>query len=139
MSKQDESTDLACIRDLLEAWASATRQGRKDQVLANHSADVLIFDVLAPMKYEGAEAYRRSWDEWQPETQGEGQFDLEDLSIVAGAEVAFASAFIRCGGTLPNGRKFEDLVRATFCLRKISGAWLVSHQHISKPIQMGGG
>jgi ketosteroid isomerase-like protein len=102
-------------------------------------ADVLIYDVLAPMKYEGAEAYRRSWDEWQPETQGEGQFGLEDLSITAGSDVAFATAFIRCGGTMPDGRRFEDLVRAPFCLQNISGAWRVAHQHISKPIQLGGG
>jgi ketosteroid isomerase-like protein len=99
---------------------------------------VLIYDVLAPMKYEGAAAYRQSWDEWQPDTQGEGQFDLEDLSVTAGADVAFAHGFIRCGGVLPDGKRFEDLVRATFCLRKASGTWKVAHQHISKPIQLAG-
>jgi ketosteroid isomerase-like protein len=64
---------------------------------------------------------------------------LEDLSITAGADLAFATAFIRCGGTLPEGRTFEDPVRATFCLQKQSGSRVVSHQHISKPIQFGGG
>jgi ketosteroid isomerase-like protein len=47
-------------------WASATRKGQRDDVLANHLPDVLIYDVLAPMKYEGAPAYRQSWDEWLP-------------------------------------------------------------------------
>jgi ketosteroid isomerase-like protein len=37
---------------------------------------------------------------------------------------------------LPDGKSFEDLVRATFCLRKDQGLWMVAHQHISKPIQM---
>jgi hypothetical protein len=41
---------LADIRSLLEAWADATRQNRKSEVPANHAADVLIYDVLAPMK-----------------------------------------------------------------------------------------
>jgi ketosteroid isomerase-like protein len=139
MTKPIESTDAVRIQALLEAWASATRQNRRSEVLANHAENVLIYDVLAPMKYEGAEAYRRSWDEWQPETQGEGQFGLEGLSITAGVDVAFATSFIRCGGTLPNGRSFEDLVRATFCLQKQSGSWVVTHQHISKTIQLGGG
>jgi ketosteroid isomerase-like protein len=98
-------------------------------------SDVVIFDVLSPMKYESAESYRRSWDEWQPEAQGEGQFDLEDLRVTAGTDVAFAYCFIRCGGTMPDGRSFEDLVRATFCLRKIEEFWKISHQHISKPLQ----
>lgn len=135
MKKTAVESDEARIRGVLEAWASATRQDRKSDVLANHSADALIYDVLPPMKYEGTEAYRRSWDEWQPETQGEGRFDLEELAITAGVDVAFATCFIRCGGTTPDGRTFRDLVRATICLKKAGGAWTVAHQHISKPFE----
>jgi ketosteroid isomerase-like protein len=132
------TTDEAQVRDLLQDWAFATRKGQRDRVLANHLPDVLIYDVLAPMKYEGAAAYRKSWDEWQPETQGEGIFDLQDLAVTAGEDVAFAHGLIKCGGVLPDGRRFEDLVRATFCLRKVAGSWKVAHQHISKPIQLKG-
>jgi ketosteroid isomerase-like protein len=121
------------VREVLDQWASTTRKGLLDEVLKNHTPNVVIFDVLPPMQYEGAAAYRQSWGDWQPETQGEGVFDLQDLRIVSGTDVAFAYGFIHCGGTLPNGKTFEDLVRATFCLQKIEGAWRVSHQHISKP------
>jgi ketosteroid isomerase-like protein len=127
-------SDEARIREVLEGWSAATAAGRLDEVLANHLPDVLIYDVLAPMQYEGVDAYRRSWDEWQPETQGEGHFAFEGLAVTAGADVGFAQGFIRCGGTTPDGRPFEDVVRATFCLRRIDGAWKVAHQHISKPI-----
>ena len=126
------------IRAVLDAWAKATRQNRNDDILKNHVPALVIFDVLPPMKYESAESYRRSWDDWQPETKEEGEFDLENLSVTAGTDVAFAHCFIRCGGTLPNGRSFQDLVRATFCLRKIDGAWMVSHQRISKPFPRAG-
>ncbi|NDP47586.1 MAG: ketosteroid isomerase [Sulfuriferula multivorans] len=110
----------------------------QDNVLTNHLPDVVIYDVLPPMKYESAESYRRSWGEWQPDAQGEVQFELQDLSVTAGAEVAFAHCFVKCGGTLPDGKTFEDLVRATFCFRKASGSWKVAHQHISKPFQSDG-
>lgn len=123
------------VRTVLEEWAAATRQSRRDDILKNHSANLMIFDVLPPMKYESAESYRRSWDEWQPDTQGEAVFDLEDLTITAGNDVAFAHCFIRCGGTLPDGKTFQDLVRATFCLRKVNGSWVVEHQHVSKPYE----
>jgi ketosteroid isomerase-like protein len=126
------------VRAVIEAWAAATRQNRTGDVLKNHVSDLVIFDVLPPMKYESAESYRRSWDGWQPETQGEAKFDLENLSVTAGADVAFAHAFIRCGGSMPDGRAFEDLVRATFCLRKFDRFWKISHQHISKPLQKPG-
>lgn len=123
------------VRTVLEEWAAATRQSRRDEVLKNHSANLVIFDVLPPMKYESAESYRRSWDDWQPDTQGEAVFDLENLTITAGNDVAFAHSFIHCGGTLSDGRTFQDLVRATFCLRKVNGSWMVEHQHVSKPYE----
>ena len=56
------------VRAVLEAWAKATRENRKDEVLKNHVPDLVIFDVLPPMKYDSAESYRRSWGDWQPET-----------------------------------------------------------------------
>jgi ketosteroid isomerase-like protein len=133
------NTDQEQVRQILEQWAKATRTNLRDEILKNHAPDVVIYDVLPPMKYEGADAYRRSWDDWQPDTQGEGQFDLQDLSIVAGADVAFAHCFIRCGGALPDGKTFEDLVRATFCLKKTGEAWRIEHQHISKPFKLPGG
>lgn len=127
-------TDEQAIHNILIAWGDNTRLDRKDDVLANHAADLLIYDVLPPMKYESAAAYRASWDEWQPETAGEGIFEFQDLKITAGSDVGFAHGFIRCGGTTPNGKKFEDTVRATFCLKKINGEWQVAHQHVSKPL-----
>jgi ketosteroid isomerase-like protein len=123
------------VHAILEEWAKATRQNRKDEILKNHVPDLVVFDVLPPMKYESAESYRQSWDDWQPETQGEGQFDLENLSVTVSTDLAFAHCFIRCGGTMPDGHTFQDLVRATFCLKQVDGTWKILHQHISKPIQ----
>ena len=123
------------VRAVLEEWPAATRQSRRHDVLKHHSANLVTFDVLPPMKYDSAESYRRSWDKWHPDTQGEAVFNLENLTITAGNDVAFAYSFIRCGGTLPDGRTFLDLVRATFCLRKVNGSWMVEHQHVSKPYE----
>ncbi len=123
----------AQIRALLHQWAEATRTGRQDEVLARHAPDVLVYDVLPPLQYDGADAYRRSWDEWQPETAGPGVFALHDLRVTAGADVAFAHGLLHCGYTTPDGRAVEDRVRATFCLRKAPDGWVVAHQHISMP------
>jgi ketosteroid isomerase-like protein len=126
------------VRTVLETWAKATRENRTGDVLKNHVPDLVVFDVLPPMKYDSADAYRQSWGDWQPEVQGEGQFDLENLMVTAGNDVAFAHCFIRCGGNTPEGRSLQDVVRATFCLCKVDGAWKVSHQHVSKPFQRSG-
>jgi ketosteroid isomerase-like protein len=135
MNPLDLSPDEAAIGSILEAWTKATREGRQEDVLKNHADQVLIFDVLPPMQYSSAAQYRASWDEWQPQVQDEMCFALEELQIVASPEVAFAHGILRCGGTLPNGKTFQDRVRATFCFSMKTGSWQIVHQHISKPIE----
>jgi len=125
------------IRKLIDRWAIATREGRKDDVLASHSEDALIFDTLPPLKYDTAAEYRQSLDKWWPDTaEGEGLFDLQGLKIIAGQDVAFAHAIVRCGGTTPDGHSFEDTVRLTHCLQKSNDQWLITHSHTSMPISI---
>lgn len=125
--------DEGLIRNLLDDWARATREGRDDEVLAAHANDVVVYDVLPPLRYTSASAYRASWDGWQPDVQGEMRFELEELEVRAGSDTAFAFGLLHCGGTLPDGQTFSDTVRATFCLGRIEGRWRVVHQHLSKP------
>jgi len=137
MNSSAHSADESAIRSVLDAWTRATREGRHDDVLTNHDEKVLIYDVLPPMKYSSASEYRKSWDEWQPDAQGEMRFELEDLEVAVGTDVAFAHGTLQCGGTLPDGRAFRDTVRATFYFSKKAGKWKVVHQHISKPYDRG--
>ena len=43
------NADEAAIRDVLEKWAEATRDGREEEILANHLDDLVLFDVLSPL------------------------------------------------------------------------------------------
>ena len=112
--------DEAAIRQVLNRWAEATREGRQDDVLAHHQDDLVIFDVLSPLRYTSAAQYRASWESWQPDARG-----------------AVLFALLQCGGTLPDGQTFSDTVRITFGLRKRDGQWKVAHQHVSRPIDRG--
>ena len=129
-----KTTDEVQIRKLINDWAKATREGDDDAVLSNHASDLLIFDVLAPLQYKGAEAYRKSWDEWRPtDDVDEALFEIHELGITAGETVAFAHCLIECGKK-PN----SDWVRTTFCLQKSDGKWMITHQHGSMPISRKG-
>lgn len=124
--KMDNKTEIS---SLLYNWADATQKGENDKVLSNHSSDVLIFDVLTPLQYKGADEYKKSWAEWQPEYQEESLFEIHELDITTSETVAFAHGLIKCGVSPKN-----DWVRATFCLLKTDDKWKITHQHISMPI-----
>jgi uncharacterized protein (TIGR02246 family) len=121
------------IRELIQRWATAVQVRNLDGVLADHSADVVMFDVPPPNEVRGLEAYRETWPpffEWL--SQG-AVFELETLEVTAGDDVAFATALLRCG--TPDGfRKDPDTrLRLTLGLRKEGGRWLIAHEHHSFP------
>ena len=125
--------DEAAIRKLVENWARAVRSQDLNGILANHSADMLMFDVPPPLQSQGIEAYRKTWDTFFSWSQDSGVFDITDMKITAGDEVAFVVALMRCACTEVNGDKTNLDFRLTIGLRKINGKWIVMHEHHSIP------
>ena len=51
----------AAIRELVESWARAVRAKDLNGILANHSTDMLMFDVPPPLQSKGIQAYKKTW------------------------------------------------------------------------------
>src|SRR5215472_5302264 len=99
----NSSNDEAEIRGLIENWAEAVRNKNLDGILANHSPEILMFDVPPPAQSKGIDAYKKTWDLFFGWSQDVGMFDIKELEITAGNDLAFATALMRCGGVEPNG------------------------------------
>lgn len=125
--------DEAAIRELVESWARAVRTKNLNGILANHSTDVLMFDVPPPLQSSGIEAYKKTWELFFSWSQDSGVFDITEMNITAGDDVAFVTALMRCAGTEKNGERIELEFRLTIGLRKIGGQWIVMHEHHSIP------
>jgi uncharacterized protein (TIGR02246 family) len=127
-------TDEEEIRELIERWAAAAHTGDLDAVLADHTRDIVMFDVPPPQQgARGIEAYRDTWPaffEWQARGS---TFDLLELDVTAGEDVAFAWALLRCGTPEENAAHPERRLRLTVGLRKEDGRWVVAHEHHSFP------
>ena len=134
MSATDNRTeDEAVIGDLVENWARAVQTKNLNGILANHSPDILMFDVTPPIQSNGIEEYRKTWDLFFSWYQDSGVFDIREMNITAGNDVAFVTALMRCAGTESNGDKTELDFRLTVGLRKIGERWIVTHEHHSIP------
>lgn len=57
-------------------------------------------------------------------------YQIRDLTITVGGDVAFCHSLIQLGGAL--------WFRSTIVLRKIGGEWLITHEHNSTPFYMDG-
>jgi ketosteroid isomerase-like protein len=96
-----------------------------------------MFDVPPPKAgLRGIEAYRETWPpffEWQK--QGAAVFEIVSLDVVAGADVAFAHALLRCGTAQELAKDPENRLRLTIGLRKQDGRWTIAHEHHSFPLE----
>lgn len=120
------------IRTLIERWADAVHRGDLDGVLADHTLDIVMFDVPPPHQgVRGLDAYRETWPpffQWQ--AQG-ALFEIESLEIIAGDDIAFAYALLRCGTERDFADNPHNRLRLTIGLRKRAGRWVVAHEHHS--------
>ncbi len=127
----DESPDEAAIRAQIEAWAAAVRRRDMAGILRNHAPDMIMFDVPPPLQLRGIDAYEESWPQFYDASPKPIKFDIVDLQITAGTDVAFAVALMRCAVT--EGGNVDLDFRLTVGLRKVDGQWLVTHEHHSIP------
>jgi uncharacterized protein (TIGR02246 family) len=125
--------DETLIRALIERWARAVHDGDMNGVLADHSDDIVMFDVPPPMDgVRGLDAYRETWPPFFTWQQG-ACFEIVSLDITAGEDVAFAYALLRSGTPDDLQADPENRLRLTLGLRKEHERWVVAHEHHSFP------
>jgi ketosteroid isomerase-like protein len=111
-------SDEQAIRDLFTGWVEAIQTQNLDGVVANHDSDIVMFDVPPP--YDGVRGMAEYRKSWQPffEWIGQGaKFELVELDVVAGADVAFAYALLRCGTPEGLNTNPDNRLRITVGLR----------------------
>jgi uncharacterized protein (TIGR02246 family) len=125
-------SDEATIRKLITDWAAAVHAGDLDSVLAEHDSDIVMFDVPPPYRgVRGMDAYRDSWPPFFEFQRQGASFDIEELDVTAGEDVAFAWALLRCGKPEEFEANPDNRLRLTIGLRKREGRWVVTHEHHS--------
>ena len=104
-----------------------------------YPADVVSFDVEPPLQHVGVAAKMKNWAKVFTVFQ-DPTYEVRDLMITAGDDVAFGHCFSRLDGTLKNGTATSGMwVRATFCFQKIDGNWLIAHDQVSVPLDIPSG
>jgi uncharacterized protein (TIGR02246 family) len=140
MTLQRTRTDhKTAIRKLLDGWATAARAGDLEGIMAAYAPDILSFDAIAQLQFKGVAAYRKHWEMCVEMCSGPMTFEIHDLGIEAGDDVAFAHYLLRCGGTGPDGKEQTGWMRVTVCCHNRSGRWLIAHEHFSVPFDMESG
>ncbi|WP_443751108.1 YybH family protein [Asticcacaulis solisilvae] len=128
----DTVKDEAAIRALVDAFVKAIRAKDVEGVMFAFAPDVVSFDLGPPLRH-GREDFR---GRWQALFEGHGpplDYDVSDLNIAVGGDVAFSHSLNRTSATP------ERWVRWTACYRRIDGWWRIVHEHVSAPVDVRAG
>ncbi len=135
MSEHTNNAEEIRIKHLLQAWADAVRRHDLPAILAHHEPDMVMFDLPPPLQCKGIEAYKETWALFFRYHKPGTAFDIQELAVTAGNDVAFAVAIMRCAPNASSNPADKDgfLFRLTVGLRKVEGQWRIAHEHHSEP------
>jgi uncharacterized protein (TIGR02246 family) len=134
--EEHKHDDEAAIQSLLDEWTVLLRDKDIEGVMSLYAPEVVTFDIVPPLRCMGADALRKLWEEVFFVYQGPIDYELRDLSITVGNDVAFSHSLNRLSGTMPNGQETGYWLRWTACFRKINGKWLIVHHQNSVPVDL---
>jgi ketosteroid isomerase-like protein len=127
------------IGALLDSRSEAVWLKDIDRLMSFYSPNVIYFDLVPGLRYTGSTALRSRFLEWFDAYTGAIAQEIRELNTLASGDIAVAHMLIRAGGTLKSGHEVGFWVRATSCLQRSNHRWLITHEHISVPVDFASG
>jgi ketosteroid isomerase-like protein len=126
------------IRALEERFAAAFRAMDVPSIMKSYAPgnELFVFDVTPPRQYVGFDAYKKDFEDFFAAFPGPvDKFEVQDLSIVTEGK-PYSNSIQPGILTAKDGSKFNFVARVTDAYRKINGKWLITHEHVSVPVDL---
>lgn len=127
------AVDEAAIRAVIERVADGFRTLDLDAIMACHTEDVVCFDCHSRFEARGAQAVRAFLEACFPHMQPPMVYEVHDLTIATGGDIAFAHYALRSSSRDAQGGEHGGWLRVTAGFRRTDAGWLGCHAHISAP------
>jgi ketosteroid isomerase-like protein len=124
------------LKALFDDQTEAIRTKDVDRLMSLYAPDILYFDVVPPLRYAGTAALRGRFQQWFDAYKGSLKVESRDFEISASGDIAVAHWLSRVSGTLKSGREAGFWVRVTSCCQRSNDRWLVTHEHVSLPVDV---
>jgi uncharacterized protein (TIGR02246 family) len=121
------------LRELVAERVTAVRAKDPAALAARQAPDVVIFDVLPPLRSHGSAALNEKTRRWFDGYAGDIGYEAHELEVRAHGDVGFCWFVYHVSGTLKTGEQIDMWVRATLGVQRIDGGWQIVHDHESVP------
>jgi|SRR5690349_13590555 len=103
MPVRADTKDVEAIRRLESQFAEAVNAGNVDAIMKVYvpGQSLVVFDVVPPRQYIGADAYRKDWQAFVSMFAGPVKFDISDLAITADGDLLTAILYSMSAAAIP--------------------------------------
>lgn len=128
--------DVATERELRhlfeDGWRAAAAKDTAG-AMAPIAADVVSNEHDTPLRHVGLDAVRAVCQRGFDATKGELRWDIPDLRVIVGGDLAVTWGLDRMWSQEPGANPAELWSRGTRVFQKVDGRWQMIHQHVSFP------
>lgn len=132
-TRTTSGNEEAQIRALIEKRIPALATKDIAALTSDYARSLVLFDAVGPLRHVGSDAQAQRAADWLSLYPEGIDCQIRDLDVTAGEDVAFCYYLYRVGGTMTDGTRVGMWLRATVCLSKIAGEWVITHEHASVP------
>ena len=127
----------AAFKKMIETYYTDWSQLSTDVPAKYYAKDAdLIFYDIAPMKYNGWQAYHDGVQKYFFDTATSARLvpNMNDLKVTIRGNVAWTTVTFHLSSALKAGGSTELDARHTAIWERRNGRWLIVHEHISVPL-----
>jgi ketosteroid isomerase-like protein len=127
------------IRAILADWSEGHRLKDASRIVSHLTNDNVQFILAPPLQYSGKQGWdKQAFEAWFAGFEGPIGWEVRDLSIAAGTDIAFCHFMCCLSATAVGQGDFSLWFRNTFGFQQRAGRWRVTHVHSSVPFHMDG-
>ncbi len=133
--------DQADIKALEQRYVRAVNAKDIKAIMACYVPDesLVVFDLMPPRQYVGAKAYQKDWEDLFAAYPGPPSMEMSDLSVTTEGNVGYGHNIQKSTLTDKAGKAMPLVLRVSNGYRKVNGKWLISHEHVSVPVDLATG
>lgn len=136
ITENTRMSDEAQIRRVIDDWAQGLRNKDAERIVSHYARRFVHFSLAPPLLSSVSDA--NALNAWFSTWEGPIGYEIRDLSVTVGNDVAFSHSLNRMHGTKTEGGNADLWFRHTLGLQKIGGQWKITHEHESVPFYMDG-
>ncbi|HEY6048947.1 MAG TPA: nuclear transport factor 2 family protein [Sphingomicrobium sp.] len=137
--KDDSANAQQQIEAALGKWQKAFEAKDVNGVMAMYAPDVTAYDIVPPLEYKGAGAYRKDYADFFGQFDGPLHIDMSNNHLEISGDLAVVYGLERISGKLKGGQPTGTWVRYTSVFKRTGNDWRDIHDHVSLPVDLNTG